>query len=169
MAPTRPSPGEIIIPGNEVAIPQPTESGLWFLHQNEPDSSPLRPTDLSIYKVALVILCGALLEKFISLSSLLGSNPNLSKSSKLSIGQEIMIPSGSSTAAPNQNLFPQPDSGNSSSTYLVVAGDSLSRIARNNNASLSALMQINGMNSSSIIRPADLCCFLMHHRLRVMM
>ena len=156
VAPTRPSPGEIIIPGNELVIPQPTESGLLVPPSNEPDSSPLRPTDLSIYKVVRGdTLWGIARKNSISLSLLLGSNPNLSKSSKLSIGQEIMIPSGSSTAAPNQNLFPQPDSGNSSSTYLVVAGDSLSRIARNNNVSLSALMQINGMNSSSIIRPGQ--------------
>ena len=37
------------------------------------------------------------------------------------------------------------------SSYTVVSGDSLSRIARKNGVSLQALMTINGMNSNSII------------------
>ena len=41
------------------------------------------------------------------------------------------------------------------STYTVESGDSLSKIARINGVSLGALMKVNGMNSSSIIRPGQ--------------
>ena len=68
-----------------------------------------------------------------------------------------MIPSGNATAQPAPIIVPETsvDVGTSSGTYIVKAGDSLSRIARNNQVSLSALMKINGMNSSSIIRPGQ--------------
>ena len=38
---------------------------------------------------------------------------------------------------------------------MVRPGDNLSRIARNNQVSLASLMEVNGMNSRSIIRPGQ--------------
>lgn len=158
VAPTRPNSGEIIIPGNEIPIPQPLQVDPVSPLPADPAASPLRPTDVSIYKVARGdTLWGIARKNSISLSTLLGSNPTLSKSSKLSIGQEIMIPMQSSTFQPNSVSVTQvsEETRNSSGTYIVKAGDSLSRIALNNQVSLTALMQINGMNSSSIIRPGQ--------------
>ena len=158
VAPTRPKPGEIIIPGNDITVPQPSLVDPITPVPLDPTPSPLRPTDVSIYKVVRGdTLWGIARKNSISLSALLGSNPALSKSSKLSIGQEIMIPSGNATAQPAPIIVPETsvNVGTSSGTYIVKAGDSLSRIARNNQVSLSALMKINGMNSSSIIRPGQ--------------
>ena len=58
VAPTRPSPGEIIIPGNEVAIPQPTESGLLVPPSNEYiiKSSPESIRRFAIFSSNLVAL-----------------------------------------------------------------------------------------------------------------
>ena len=158
VAPSRPKPGEIIIPGNEISIPQASPVDPLTPVPVVPDASPLRPTDLSIYKVVRGdTLWGIARKNSISLSVLLSSNPLLSKSSKLSIGQEIMIPSGGSISESAAVIVPTGtvDESSSSGTYVVKAGDSLSRIARNNQVSLAALMQINGMNSSSIIRPGQ--------------
>ena len=62
----------------------------------------LVPTNVSIYKIQRGdSLWGIARKNGISLSVLLASNPNLSKSSKLSIGQEIMLPVGQSTSIPD--------------------------------------------------------------------
>ena len=158
VAPTRPKPGEIIIPGNDIIVPQPEPVAPSPLTL-EPAVSPLRPTDVNIYKVVRGdTLWGIARKNSISLSSLLASNPNLSKSSKLSIGQEIMIPAdgASSTPAPAA-IVPQSTvtTEGAAGTYIVKSGDSLSRIARNNQVSLSSLMEVNGMNNRSIIRPGQ--------------
>jgi peptidoglycan endopeptidase LytE len=72
----------------------------------------------------------------------------------LKIGQEIMISEGSGVSVPSVISAPvQTPAG--SSTYTVRGGDSLSRIAKNNSVSLNDLMNANGMNKNSIIRPGQ--------------
>ncbi len=157
VAPSRPKPGEIIIPGNDIIVPQP-ELDSPSAVAVDPSLSPLRPMDVSIYKVVRGdTLWGIARKNSITLSSLLASNPNLSKSSKLSIGQEIMIPSGSvvTTAIPSSAQQAVAPVDGSSGTYVVRPGDNLSKIARNNQVSLASLMEVNGMNSRSIIRPGQ--------------
>jgi LysM repeat protein len=157
VAPTRPKPGEIIIPGNDIIVPQPEPVSPSPLAL-DPTASPLRPTDVNIYKVVRGdTLWGIARKNSITLSSLLASNPNLNKSSKLSIGQEIMIPSGGGSSTPTPAIVPQATvtTEGAAGTYIVKSGDSLSRIARNNQVSLSSLMEVNGMNSRSIIRPGQ--------------
>ena len=157
VAPSRPKPGEIIIPGNDIIVPQP-ELDSPSAVAVDPSLSPLRPMDVSIYKVVRGdTLWGIARKNSITLSSLLASNPNLSKSSKLSIGQEIMIPSGSAvtTDVPSSAQQAVAPADGSSGTYVVRPGDNLSRIARNNQVSLASLMEVNGMNSRSIIRPGQ--------------
>ena len=159
VSPSRPKPGEIIVPGNEIMVPQPLPD-VDPLNPVAVDSpSPLRPSDVSVYKVIRGdTLWGIARKNSISLNALLGSNPSLSKSSKLSIGQEVMIPGGDSPSVLQQVSPVVPkviETGSSSGTYVVQSGDSLSRIARNNQVSLSALMEINGMNSRSVIRPGQ--------------
>ena len=68
-----------------------------------------------------------------------------------------MIPDGSgSTSSAIIKTTPEPlgsSSGlTSGSTYVVKAGDSLSRIARTQGVSLNGLMSLNGLSSTSIIR-----------------
>ena len=122
VAPSRPKPGEIIIPGNEISIPQPSPVDALTPVPVVPDASPLRPTDVSIYKVVRGdTLWGIARKNSISLSVLLSSNPLLSKSSKLSIGQEIMIPSGGSISESAAVIVPTgtADESSSSGTYVV--------------------------------------------------
>jgi len=112
---------------------------------------------LSIYKVQCGdTLWGIARKQRIRLSTLLSSNPNLDKNGKLDIGQEIMISGGSSVAPESVTSGIREvnvtSSALSGSTYQVQKGDSLSRIARKQGVSLAALMDVNGLNKSSIIR-----------------
>lgn len=157
-SPTRPPAGQLIVPGQGVIQAKPLPP---ILPEDSSPSAitpvPLRPADLSIYKVQRGdTLWGIARKQGISLSALLSSNPNLDKNGKLDIGQEIMIPGGSSVS-PTTTLSPIPTASQtvptaSGSTYTVQKGDSLSRIARRQGVSLGALMEVNGLSKSSIIR-----------------
>ena len=150
-SPTRPDSGGIIVPGQGIIEAKPLPPLLG-------DSSPiapavnLRPSGLSIYQVQRGdTLWGIARKKGVTLSSLLGSNPNLDKNGKLSIGQEIMVPEETGSGSPLINA----ESGietSSGANYIVQKGDSLSRIARNQRVSLNDLMQANGLTKFSIIK-----------------
>ncbi len=153
--PTRPVAGELFVPGrNDEITPSPLPP---VSNEGSALSEPfnLRPTDLSVYKIVKGdTLWGIARKNNVSLQALLSSNPSLSKNSRLNIGQEIMLPkAGTSSPAPAPSIIPQEVSAGSS--YTVVAGDSLSRIARKNGVSLQDLMSVNGMNANSIIRPGQ--------------
>ena len=157
-SPTRPPAGQLIVPGQGVIEPKPLPPILAVDASPSAISPvPLRPSDLSIYKVQRGdTLWGIARKQGISLSTLLSSNPNLDKNGKLDIGQEIMI-SGGSSVAPQTVLSRLPkvnvtSFSSSGSTYQVQKGDSLSRIARKQGVSLAALMDVNGLSKSSIIR-----------------
>ncbi len=157
VAPSRPKPGEIIIPGNDIIVPLP-ESVSPSAVTVEPSFSPLRPMNVSIYVVVRGdTLWGIARKNSITLNSLLASNPSLSKDSKLSIGQEIMIQSGGALTSTVPASSPQSvvTADVSSGTYVIMPGDNLSRIARKNQVSLASLMEVNGLNSLSIIRPGQ--------------
>ena len=65
----------------------------------------LAPTDLAIYKVVRGdTLWGIARKNNVSFADLLQANPNLDKSGRLSIGQEIMIPSGQLNADSTDNI-----------------------------------------------------------------
>jgi LysM repeat protein len=68
-----------------------------------------------------------------------------------------MIPAGGAPSTSTPTLLPQAtvNTDGATGTYVVKSGDSLSRIARNNQVSLSSLMEVNGMNNRSIIRPGQ--------------
>lgn len=157
VSPTRPSSGELIVPGQE-------QNGIPLIETSPKEvvmpekSITLRPSDLSIYKIQRGdTLWGIARKNGISMNDLLGSNPNLDKSSKLSIGQEVMIPVADLQASSASRINSSQDDATmgGSSTYTVSKGDSLSRIARNNAVSLGALLQANALTKNSIIRPGQ--------------
>jgi LysM repeat protein len=90
----------------------------------------------------------------VSLADLMAAN-NLTRSSKLKIGQTLNIPT-SSSAAPAETASASatpatteaPAAGGS--TYTVKAGDSLSKIAHKNGTSVSALRAANHLTSDSL-------------------
>lgn len=157
VSPTRPLSGDLIVPGQEDTDSPSLESPVSGIEETK-DKINLRPSDLSIYKIQRGdTLWGIARKNGLSMNDLLGSNPNLDKSSKLSIGQEIMIPVGvpQASQAPVVNTSPSAAATGVGNTYIVSKGDSLSRIARNNRVSLSALMQANALTKDSIIRPGQ--------------
>ena len=156
--PTRPVAGELFVPvENNKVIPVPLPE----LVDDKPIDLPninLLPEDVSIYKVVKGdTLWGIARKNNISLSDLLASNPSLSKSSRLKIGQEIMVnqPKQASLESTNTiNETPQ-SIPVGSTTYTVKSGDSLTKIARMNGVALSSLMIANNLNGGAIIRPGQ--------------
>ena len=155
--PTRPQFGELIVPG------QDDESPSFITSTADQDNSSagsfqLRPSDMSIYKVQRGdTLWGIARKNNLSLSDVLKANANLDKDSKLSIGQELMIPD---TGFPEENIpnpltESSPDVSEDLLKYIVRKGDSLSRISREYGVSLVDLMEENGLTTSSIIRPGQ--------------
>ena len=151
VSPTRPKTGGIIVPGQVEPVVPVVDP---LATENTTESTPLRPADVSVYKIQRGdTLWGIARKNQLSMNQLLSSNPNLTKDTRLSIGQEIMIPAGGTTAVASDPIAPIPVEGGV--TYVVKPGDSLSKIARDQGVSLALLMQANRMNGSSIIRPGQ--------------
>ena len=99
----------------------------------------------------------------VSLDALLAANPQITNPNAISVGQVINLPvqsatSDSATSTPSP-VYTGPGSspgtgGLSNSQYSVVAGDTFSRIAHDNNVTLALLIaanpQISNVNSISI-------------------
>ena len=144
--PTRPDPGGIIVPGLTPVPPDP----------NTTEDLSLSPANVSVYKVQRGDTLWAIAGKNnLTLNGLLNANPNLDKNSRLAIGQEILLPVGgvSNPAATVDPVVTPVVSGGAS--YVVKSGDSMTRIARIHGVSLAALLQANGLNNNSIIRPGQ--------------
>jgi LysM repeat protein len=156
--PTRPVVGEIFVPGSDSDYEPGLPQQLSLDNAVDSNSFNLRPSDVTIYKIEKGdTLWGIARKKNISLKILLGSNPNLTNSSKLRIGQELMIPSivSSSSLEPTQSNSSRVEVPVGSSTYTVRGGDNLSRIANLHSISLSALLSENEMTRNSIIKPGQ--------------
>jgi len=155
--PTRPVTGEIFVP-SELKDPL-VPSALPSIVEDDLDSEKqisLRPENMTVYKITKGdTLWGIARKNNVTLNVVLKSNPNLTKNSKLRIGQEIMIPIGNaSEIIPSSNAVINVPTG--SSSYTVMGGDSLSKIARLNVVSLVSLMNANGLSQTSIIRPGQI-------------
>ena len=153
VSPSRPKPGEIIVPGGNLPGNPTVEDPAAETTLGEAETTII-PQDLTVYKIQRGdTLWGVARKNQISLSTLLGANPKISQNSKLSIGQEILIPTSGSQAEPITT--PPPTSDASGANYIVKPGDNLSRIAQLNGVSLADLMSVNQLNKSSIIRPGQ--------------
>ena len=155
--PTRPVVGELFVPSPDSDY-EPVPQQLISDNTESSNSFNLRPSDVTIYKIEKGdTLWGIARKKNITLKILLSSNPNLTSSSKLKIGQELMIPSivPSPNLAPTQSISSRVQVPVGSSTYTVRGGDNLSRIANMHSISLTALLSENKMTRNSIIRPGQ--------------
>ena len=144
--PTRPDPGGIIVPGLTPVPPDP----------NTTEDLSLSPANVSVYKVQRGDTLWAIAGKNnLTLNGLLNANPNLDKNSRLAIGQEILLPVGgvsNPAATVDPGVTPVVSGG---ASYVVKSGDSMTRIAQIHGVSLAALLQANGLNNNSIIRPGQ--------------
>jgi len=157
-SPQRPAPGTLIVP-EETSSPVPISPTIIVPQEPVSHVENLNPSDLSIYKVVRGdTLWGIARKNGVSLSNLLNANPSMDKSGRLSIGQEIMVPTSGSN--PPANISPasvaEVPSVLSANSYKVEKGDTLSMIARKHNIRLSELLKANNMSMSSIIRPGQI-------------
>ena len=139
--PTRPE-GELIVPGTpEVpSVPSP------------PAGTGLRPEGVTVYNIARGdTLWGIARKNGVSLNALLGANPGMNKDTPLKIGQEVLLPTGGSsgTAAVVEPSAPVPSG---SSSYVVKAGDSLTRIAALHGTTIAEIVRLNGLANANAIR-----------------
>ena len=97
----------------------------------------------------------------VSVAMLRGANPHLS-SKALRIGQRIIVPmSGRVVPASAWSVPPEPryrrvrGGGSAAGRHRVVAGETVSSIAREYGVGLTALLNANGMTMGSVIRPGE--------------
>jgi len=154
--PTRPVAGELFVPSvTHDLVPAPLPD---VIGEGVSNSFNLRPANLSVYKIQKGdTLWGVARKKNVTLNSVLSSNPNLTKDSRLKIGQEVMIPSSDSISSEPAlpDTFNPINVTEGSSTYTIRGGDNLSRIANLHNIPFSELLKENGLNVNSVIRPGQ--------------
>jgi LysM repeat protein len=121
---------------------------------NEEMLTPLVDATLTSPAIEYVVAKGDSLWKIsrdfgVSLNDLLQAN-GLTQNSTINAGQSLVIPSesgaASSVAAPSYSAAPT----TTSESYTVVKGDSLSKIARKFNTTVSAIKSANGLRSDVI-------------------
>jgi LysM repeat protein len=145
-SPTRPDPGELIVPGGPEGIVNPATGDVTGVG--------LRPEGLGVYKIAKGdTLWGIARKNNVSLNSLLGANPGLNKNASLSIGQEVLVPGvGSSvTEVTGSPSAPEPTVVSPGSTsYVVKKGDNLTRIASVHGVTIQAVRNANGLSRDTL-------------------
>jgi len=148
--------GSMIHPGQEILIAASPRSGDLKLASandyNQPANVPTRSAGAAAgkHKVrsgdtlwSIAKLHGISMEK-------LADTNGLSRNDTLSVGQVLKIPGVATLAASNPSTV-----ANSSTTYVVKAGDTLSRIATKFRVSIADLLGWNGLKSGSMLQPGQ--------------
>ena len=148
-SPTRPDPGELIVPGGTEGIVNPGTG--------DTDTSTgvgLRPEGVGVYKIIRGdTLWGIARKNNVSLNALLGANPGLNKNASLRIGQEVLVPGvgTSATEAIGSPSGPDPTVVSQGSTsYVVKKGDNLTRIASVHGVTIQAVRSANGLSGDTL-------------------
>ena len=140
-SPTRPDPGELIVPGGTEDAVTSTGTGL-------------RPEGVGVYKIAKGdTLWGIARKNNVSLNALLGANPGLSKNASLRIGQEVLVPGGGTTSIGGTGVPSEPDTtvvSPGATSYVIKKGDNLTRIASSHGVSIQALRTANGLSGDTL-------------------
>jgi LysM repeat protein len=114
----------------------------------------LRPEGVSVYKIARgETLWGIARKNNVSLNALLGANPGLNKNASLSIGQEVLVPGGGTTAIGGTGAPSGPDTtivSPGATSYVIKKGDNLTRIASSHGVSIQALRTANGLSGDTL-------------------
>ena len=138
--PTRPA-GELIVPGTPGVPSVPSA----------PDGAGLSAEGVTVYKIARGdTLWGIARKNNVSLNALLGANPGMNKDTPLKIGQEVLLPAGGSSGAAAV-VEPSAPVPSGSSSYVVKAGDSLTRIAALHGTTISDIVRLNGLANANAI------------------
>ena len=77
----------------------------------------------------------------------------LSNANMIFVGQQLQLPGSNNGANNNNNTAANPAA---TGTYTVKAGDSLWAIANNHGMSLTDLLNLNGLQATSMIHPGDI-------------
>jgi LysM repeat protein len=138
----------LILPGQTISLP----AGAVVAAPASP-ATPAAPAAGGSYVVKAGDSLGRIASKHrVSLTALLSVN-GMTTSSLILPGQTISLPAGAVVAAPAAPATPAaPTAGGS---YIIQAGDSLARIASRHGVTLPALLQVNGMTTSSLILPGQ--------------
>jgi membrane-bound lytic murein transglycosylase D len=148
--------GSMIHPGQEILIAASPRSGDLKLASandyNQPANVPARSAGAAAgkHKVrsgdtlwSIAKLHGISMEK-------LADTNGLSRNDTLSVGQVLKIPGVATLAASNPATV-----ANSATTYVVKAGDTLSRIATKFRVSITDLLGWNGLKSDNVLKPGQ--------------
>lgn len=134
--------------GGNVAVPTVTGTA-------KPQSAPQQqqaPQGGVYHVVRGDTMSGIAAKHNMSLSALLNMN-GMNASQIIYVGQSIKVAGSAAEAKPVNNVqaAPQQQQAPQGAVYHVVSGDTMSAIAAKHNMSLSALLNMNGMNASQII------------------
>ena len=148
-SPTRPDPGELIVPGGTEGIVNPGTG--------DTDTSTgvgLRPEGVGVYKIVKGdTLWGIARKNNVSLNALLGANPGLNKNASLSIGQEVLLPGTGTPVTEVPGSPSEPDLtvvSPGSTSYVVKKGDNLTRIASIHGVTIQAVRSANGLSGDTL-------------------
>lgn len=144
--------GTTIHPGQDLlvtAAPRGMETRLASLDSGESDAKPMRSSTGKHVVRRGDTLWSIARSHRVTMDRLATTN-GLQRDSTLSVGQVLNIPGTATLASTNpRSMDSEP------TTYIVRAGDTLSRIANKFRVSISDLLGWNSLRSSSVIRPGQ--------------